>query len=400
MSYAQVVQKQRVSLMHAPSTTTPNIDPNDPSKVGHIVYSRVWKIGGSPNSIPSVFFDVSCRSERLVSVLNHLNQQFPNNCGARTHRERPRVLVGVYFEDSGDLESAVHTGLSFEGGVCILPAQALSHEAKITKVRLSGLPFMNTSKLLDGIKQSLSLYGRVIDCGIYRDAESGLLMGNGFAVLDRQPIPGHQAFNDLSHTVQWLTGDDCVYATWAAMALHCSRCHQQGHHVRNCPTNPRNTRACWSCGRVGHLSYDCPSKSNHVRGDVPSKKREVRNLHPVAAAQNAAHREAPTRDQSQISKEPSLDSQSKAASSEDSILNSDTTTMTQDAVDADMADLMQLENKIDLAIASFADNFRKIRRFYLLVLPWTFLWIGLIDFLCPRMVLFVPENMIKPLNAL
>lgn len=149
--------------MHVASTAVPNIDATDSTKVGQLIYSRVWKVGGSPESAPSIFFDVSCRSERLAKVLSRINHQFPDNCGARTHREGPRVLVEVFFEDAGVLDSALTIGLKFDDGVCILPTRALSVDAKITKVRLSNLPFRDPTKLLEGLKQSLALYGRVLD---------------------------------------------------------------------------------------------------------------------------------------------------------------------------------------------------------------------------------------------
>ncbi|KAI7847800.1 hypothetical protein BDC45DRAFT_451287, partial [Circinella umbellata] len=98
--------------------------------------------------------------------------------------------IEVYFEKSEEIETALITGLNFKNGVLIKPCRTLSSNANITKIRLSKLPFMPPTKLLEGIATTLNIYGHAFDCGIYRDAASGIFIGTGFAVLDRQVIEG------------------------------------------------------------------------------------------------------------------------------------------------------------------------------------------------------------------
>ncbi|KAG2216485.1 hypothetical protein INT45_001811 [Circinella minor] len=138
---------------------------------------------------------------------------------------------------------------------------------------------MPPTKLLEGITTSLNIYGHVLDCGIYRDATSGIFMGNGFAVLDRQVIEGAQPFSAMSHNISWLTTDNYFYATWASMPLHCARCHKPDHHVRICPSHPCNFRTCWTCGKVGHISVNCTDERDHLpgnKGNNGSKRRRIR----------------------------------------------------------------------------------------------------------------------------
>ena len=112
--------------------------------------------------------------------MNLIGRTYPNNCGAQIIREGSRILIKTYFEKSEEIETALIAGLNFKKGVLIKSCRTLSSNANITKVRLSKLPFMLPTKLLEGITTSLNIYGRVFDCGIYYDATSGIFMGNWF----------------------------------------------------------------------------------------------------------------------------------------------------------------------------------------------------------------------------
>ncbi|KAI7846980.1 hypothetical protein BDC45DRAFT_452611 [Circinella umbellata] len=137
--------------------------------------------------------------------MSYLAHKFLSNCGGPVLRKGPRVLVEAFFKTKADLDTVLTQGLSFTDSTMIKPCEALSGNAQIKKVRLGKLPFMNQDKLVEAILQSIRLYGKVLDCGIYLDAESGLFMRNGFAVLDIQPIEGEQPFSEMAHVIPWCT---------------------------------------------------------------------------------------------------------------------------------------------------------------------------------------------------
>ena len=279
LSYSKIVQKHRQSLMHKETETVLSPTDSDARKSTRIILSNIWRVGGSPASVPSVFFDVSSRTETLKRILSLVAQTFPDNCGAEAVREGPRVLIELYLESPTELERAITQGLPFKNNVIIKACKALADQSQIKKVRLSKLPFMNETKLVAGILQSLSLYGHVLDCGIYKDADSGLFMGNGFAILDRQSVANEQPYSEMAHVIPWCTTIDRCYATWATMPLTCSLCHTAGHSVATCPQGRAATRTCWTCGTSGHISRDCPEKNTKF-GPSGGKRRRNNNRGP------------------------------------------------------------------------------------------------------------------------
>ncbi|ORY95211.1 hypothetical protein BCR43DRAFT_515351 [Syncephalastrum racemosum] len=277
MLYSRVVQNHRDSLMHQASRPVVR-DPTEPTKVGQDIYTRIWRPSGSPSStLPSVYFDVSSRREPLAKVMSLLVRQYPKNRMVLTQREGPRVVVELFLIQA-EITTALELGLTFADGTRIIPARSLHQTAQIVKVRLSQLPCTETDdELLSSLQFSLAPYGRVMDCGIYRDQNSGAYMSNGFAVLDRQPIPDQQPFSPLAHKVTWHLSEGYFLAKWSTMPLHCASCHEEGHHVRHCPHNPRNSPTCYVCHQKGHISYTCPDRSNN-RG----KRRKTAKPQPTS----------------------------------------------------------------------------------------------------------------------
>ncbi|KAI8143099.1 hypothetical protein BJV82DRAFT_490909, partial [Fennellomyces sp. T-0311] len=200
---------------------------------------------------------LSSRSENMERLLSIVARQYPQNCGARPANEGPRAIIELYFENEADVNKAINTGLVFNNNEIIKACLSLSEESKILKIRLSELPFMGLTRLREGMVQSLSMYGRVLDCGIYRNASSGLFLGSGYATLDISSVAGEQPYSEMTYTIPWCTTRDVCYATWAAMPLHCTVCKSEGHASSTCTQSAKNLRKCWTCGTPGHISHDC-----------------------------------------------------------------------------------------------------------------------------------------------
>ncbi|KAI9489519.1 hypothetical protein BDB00DRAFT_876283 [Zychaea mexicana] len=209
LSWAQVAQKKRVSLLH----NSYSVSQDTSRQQQTVIYSHVWRVGRSPNA---VFFD--------------------------HHTEGPRVILEVYFQQPDDYRRALEQGLEFPKQTFIHGTPGLYPTTQIKKICLTRLPFLSPEALVQGLQTTMAMYGRVMDVGVYRDQTTNLFMGNGFAVIDQQLLEREQAFTTLDHHIPWC-GDEnnLVYGTFSEMKPHCSRCHSASHVVRKQPGTRRKT---------------------------------------------------------------------------------------------------------------------------------------------------------------
>ncbi|KAI7857096.1 hypothetical protein BDC45DRAFT_566626 [Circinella umbellata] len=254
MTWSQILQNKRVSLMHnvlkeplgnKHSNTTPMNNFNDDWTT---IHSHVWKVGNSTHS--SVFIDISIRHEDELSVIQLAKQQFPNSMGVIPHREgKRRVLLELAFDDEEDVERALHIGLEFlKTKTRILASIAMPNKGIVRKLRLTRLPLVRETELLSIVKKSLLFYGRILDIGCFREPTTNFFMGSGYAVLDCQHLEGERPFYELKHIIDWASDyEHTFYATWADMPLHCTWCHAEGHHRRDCSKLNGSQKECWSC---------------------------------------------------------------------------------------------------------------------------------------------------------
>ncbi|KAJ8661980.1 hypothetical protein O0I10_002311 [Lichtheimia ornata] len=244
----------RAARVRRPTAIRESLTSNALDKTTH---SNVWKVGGSPASCPSLFFDFTSRNENRTTLLRHITESYPDNCGARLHSDHSRRIVELFIDDSSLYEKACKHGLQFSDGSRIIPTRPLAEDSRIINIRLSKLPFTSREKLAHGIQQALLPFGKIQDYGILRDHDSHLFMGHGYATLD---VSASIDFLPLTHTIAWPNSADFFYATWAEMPLHCLHCHRSGHSISSCPSHPSRNRLCWSCGQPGHRAAKC---SNH-----------------------------------------------------------------------------------------------------------------------------------------
>ncbi|CDH61398.1 predicted protein [Lichtheimia corymbifera JMRC:FSU:9682] len=149
MTYAKVASRNRESLMHHEVTTKEVISNSNTTKAERIVHTNVFRGGGSPASVSSIFFDVSSRGERLPEVLALISKAYPNNCGGDTHKTGPRVLVELYLATAPEIETALQQGVIFEDGMRIIPCRAMSSDVDIARIRLTSLPRMPIPRSFD-----------------------------------------------------------------------------------------------------------------------------------------------------------------------------------------------------------------------------------------------------------
>ncbi|KAG2222848.1 hypothetical protein INT45_000463 [Circinella minor] len=221
MTWAQILQSKRVSLMHnviKESTTSNNNDTNNitnkKTDEWTTIYSHVWKVGNSPHS--SVFIDISTRHEDELTVIQIAKQQFPNSMGVIPHREgKRRVLLELAFDDENYIERALNIGLEFlKSKTRILGSHAMPNKGIVRKLRLTHLPLVCEPELLSILKKSLQPYRRILNIGCFREPTTNFFMGPGYAVLDCQPIEGEHSFYDLKHIIDWANEyEHAFYAT-------------------------------------------------------------------------------------------------------------------------------------------------------------------------------------------
>ncbi|KAG0174640.1 adenyl-nucleotide exchange factor sse1 [Apophysomyces sp. BC1034] len=232
------------------------------------VKTRAWRAGRSPGS---VFFDITSFDGETKEVMKAIQIQYPNIVAGKTHKQGPQILAEINFDeyDSISKKKACTVGLEYKN-FRIVAAEALQHEAHIIRLRLSDLPFLKPDKLNLGLCESLSMYGRILDVGISRDADFGLFMGNGYAVLDRYQPDNEPPFAELKHHIQWVDSTDCFYAFWRDMPLHCVFCHEPGHIRDDCPQRTINKIACLNCGEKGHSQASCLQFNLDAKPFVPN----------------------------------------------------------------------------------------------------------------------------------
>jgi hypothetical protein len=110
-----------------------------------------------------------------------------------------------------------------------------SDSAKILKIKLSNLPLLPKDEVLAGLKQSLAMFGTIIDVGIATEPNTGLFKGTEYAVLNVQQAANKEnKFLELSHRLSWCESD-VFHATWQNMPTWCRYCHKEGHTKFGCP---------------------------------------------------------------------------------------------------------------------------------------------------------------------
>ncbi|KAG2223388.1 hypothetical protein INT45_002883 [Circinella minor] len=276
MTWSQIIQNKRVSLMHntLKETHISSTTQKSPTEWTSI-HSHVWRVGNSPYQ--SVFIDISTRPENELTVIQMAKQQFPELMGViPLHEGKHCVLLELAFDDNNVLQRALTVGLEFpKNKTRILGACAMPNKGIVCKLCLSRLPLIREAELLSTLQESLQPYGRILDIGSFREPTTNFFMGSGYAILDCQPVLEEHPYQELKHIIDWAGEyEHAFYATWADIPLYCTWCHEQGHQHRDCPNLNGSQKECWSCREIGHISRECPysnSKKRKTLGSDPQR---------------------------------------------------------------------------------------------------------------------------------
>ncbi|KAI8048033.1 uncharacterized protein B0P05DRAFT_451237, partial [Gilbertella persicaria] len=94
----------------------------------------------------------------------------------------PIRYLEIYVEPHLDVNDLGTNGVEFKDSkLRIIPCKAIDDNWNITNVKLSHLPMLPRSEVLEGLKVSLSPFGQVIDVGIITEPNIGFFMGSSYA---------------------------------------------------------------------------------------------------------------------------------------------------------------------------------------------------------------------------
>ncbi|KAG1414576.1 hypothetical protein G6F58_006891 [Rhizopus delemar] len=268
-SWAQVVTKNRKSLLLS-STTTPSTSASDAINMKGSAVSKtsIWRPGHGPDS---VFVDMTGRKESKFEFLSLIAKQYLSRVGVISQQVGSMKFAEINFDpDDTALNDFLTNGIKFADNSIIIPCRALDSQMEVIRFRLSNLPFMGESALLEGLQKSLKVYGEMLDVEILLEPTTRTYMCTGYAVLNVSAQ--HTKFKQLTHHIPWdEKREQGFYAVWNQIPHYCRYCHEEGHVVVDCPKR-RARASCWNFGIDGHIAASCardkPSKRAHKRPET------------------------------------------------------------------------------------------------------------------------------------
>jgi hypothetical protein len=190
-----------------------------------------------------------------------LKNQHPNVHACVPLNDGSRRYLEVYISKNQDKQELLKKGLYFkDSNLTVYPCEALTDSAKILNVKLSHLPLLPNEDVFAGLKQSLAIFGNILDIGITVEPNTGFFMGTGFAVLNIHQDQQENNFQTLSHQLSWCESQvEFFHCTWSNMPVWCRYCHQEGHTKFECSLSKARI-LCYNCHQQGHRSFECPRR--------------------------------------------------------------------------------------------------------------------------------------------
>ncbi|KAI8327587.1 hypothetical protein BD560DRAFT_379532 [Blakeslea trispora] len=191
-----------------------------------IIKSQIWRPGHGVNSL---FIDMSGRKETKLEFFKLVALQYPTRVGVLTQQVGSLRFAEINFPPNDkDYELFLEKGLCMNNQDIIMPCRALASNMEVMRIRLSKLPFLKEVDLLQGLEQSLSPYGQILDVGIFIEPETQTYTCTGYAILNIHAGENMESFKPLSHCIPWNNSQDSdFYAVWNQMPKYCKYCHQE-----------------------------------------------------------------------------------------------------------------------------------------------------------------------------
>ena len=269
-TYAEAARLKNVSLLH--NDITPH--PQEDQDITRVLQTRIYR---SSRTDGAYLFDITeCRKTYTdQQCMIELKKQHPKVHACIALSEGPVRYLETYVTKENDVNDIKLTGLTFkEIQLQVLPFKAINDQSQVIKLKLSHLPMLPVNEVLNGLKTSLTMFGRILDIGITTEHATGFFMGSGYAVLDiyqTEDVPEPKKYQQVSHQISWMESSTEVFrAQWNNMPTWCRYCHQDGHTKFECAASKARI-LCYSCHEQGHRSYECPRKNSTT---TPYKKKD------------------------------------------------------------------------------------------------------------------------------
>jgi hypothetical protein len=256
-SFAQVVANKRESLMTTHNGRLDNVTLEDGFTIRH---SHIWRTSRSEGAFLFDLAGIPGTEQQHVAIIT---EQYPHQYGVLIKRDSPGARYAEVYVDTADHPDILTRGILYDDlKLRVIPNTAFPDNQNIVRLSLRNLPFYKPPVLLEGLQQSLGVYGRVLDVGILRDPKTKAYMGDGYAVLSLPKADDSSAGSlpRLTHNISWKTGQEGFYATWSNMPTWCRYCHEEGHTKFDCAKSLANL-LCYNCHNLGHRSSDCPRRN-------------------------------------------------------------------------------------------------------------------------------------------
>ncbi|KAI9480599.1 MAG: hypothetical protein EXX96DRAFT_447785, partial [Benjaminiella poitrasii] len=250
-SYAQAAASTssslRMSLLYDDLVST---TPTDESAM-HTQISCVYR---SPRYRDAFLFDISkCAptyTERQCMKL--VKQQHPHAHACIPLNDGPKKYLEAYITPVNDTNDILHKGI-------------ISDDLKLVTLKLSRIRLYTDDIVHEGLRKSLSVFGRLLDFGVYKDKDTDFFMDNGYAVLDTfqaDDIAVDLKYTTFSHQLSCCEfTEEFFLATWNNMPTWCRYCHKDGRTKFECELSEARI-LCYACYHYGHRSFKCPRR-NH-----------------------------------------------------------------------------------------------------------------------------------------
>ncbi|KAI9245592.1 hypothetical protein BY458DRAFT_447218, partial [Sporodiniella umbellata] len=270
-SYAQAVKTANVSLLH--ENFKPPLGSDNCSM--QTIHSRIYRTARSANAL---LIDITHAKKNYTDLqaMIALKKQHPGTHACAVLTDGNTRYLEAYIDPECDDNQLEMNGIQFvDSNIKVIPCRAFDDETKSVHLSLRNLPMFNKKRVLEGLKQSLQIYGQILDVGL-NENEAGLYMGGGYAILNifqKENTPWAQRFVPLSHRISWCeSADDIFYATWNDMPTWCRYCHKEGHTKFECEISKARI-LCYNCHQNGHRSFECPRRNTEDSNSTKKSRK-------------------------------------------------------------------------------------------------------------------------------